>query len=144
LVENEQIYVDLKTSLWWAQRVLFLQQRILDDVAGSLHDLMLQYLKALESKLPSTNSVIYTRYHIEFGLVYHYYVQDSLAFDYFLKAQKSSGFQWKVIGALGKRTKFQTFDVSQLLVVANSSDSKVDENSAKKKLPDNVMLNDDT
>ena len=107
LVENEQIYVDLKSSLWWAQRVLFLQQRILDNVAGSLHDLMLQYLKTIEGKLPSTNSDIYTlnwvigsRISLLRSRFYH-----------FLKAQKSSGFQWKVTGALGKRTKFQTFDV---------------------------------
>ncbi|RIA89238.1 hypothetical protein C1645_825126 [Glomus cerebriforme] len=146
LVENEQVYTDLKTSLWWTQRALFLQQRILDNVAGSLYDLILQYFKALENKLPSTNSDIHTRYHIEFGLIYHYYSQDSLSFEHFLKAQKSSGFQWKIIGALGKRTRFQTFDVSQLLIVANSSDSKDSqvENSIKKNLPDNVMLNDDT
>lgn len=146
LVENEQIFTDLKTSLWWAQRVLFIQQRILDNVAGSLHDLMFQYFKTLESKLPSTNLDIYTRYYIELGLLYHYYGQDSLGVDCFLKAQKSSGFQWKITGALGKRTKFQTFDVSQLLIVANSADSKEsqDENTTKKNLPDNLILNDDT
>ncbi|CAG8554868.1 12569_t:CDS:1 [Funneliformis mosseae] len=144
LVDNEQLFTDLKTSLWWGQRVLFLQQRILDNVAGSLHDLMLQYLKTFESKLISTNSDIYARYHIEFGLVYHYYGQDSLAFQHFLNAQKSSQLQWKVTGALGKRTKFQTSDISQLLVVAKSKEEFPDESDSRKKLPDNLRLNDDT
>jgi hypothetical protein len=43
---------------------------------------------------------------------------------------------------MGKRTKFQTFDVAQLVVVAESADS--DEPNENKATPETLALNDDT
>ncbi|CAJ0764136.1 17498_t:CDS:2, partial [Entrophospora sp. SA101] len=104
LVEHDYLLKDLKTENWWALRTLFLQQRILDDV--------------VELKM---------RFYLEHGLVYHYYFKDFLSVEQFQKAQNFSGLEWKLTGALGKRTKFQTFDVTQLLIVANSSTGNNDE-----------------
>lgn len=68
------------------------------------------------------------------------------------QAQKTSGFQWELTGALGRRTKFQTFDVSQLVLLAESKnedaaalkqdDDKVDEEDRAR--PETVALEDDT
>ncbi|CAG8677117.1 721_t:CDS:1 [Ambispora leptoticha] len=148
LIDNAAYLSSLKTTPWWGQRALFIQQRILDNVVGSLHDSILKYLESLGnvfSQLSEENSPIHARYHTEYGLVYHYYGQDALAVNHFVKAQEASGLKWKVTGALGRRTKFQTFDVSQLLIVASSANRSGETvTSSSNKAPENVLLNDDT
>lgn len=59
-------------------------------------------------------------------------------------AQESSGLKWELTGALGKRTKFQTFDVAQLIIIATSTDKSKSDASLTKQLPENLPLNDDT
>ncbi|RHZ68910.1 hypothetical protein Glove_292g34 [Diversispora epigaea] len=154
LVENESKFSLMKSAHLWGQRILFIQQKILDDYSGTLHDKILQYLKSTEIILPSLNldetilKDLYSRFYLEYGLVYTYYVQDSLSIDYFVKAQIKSGLNWKITGALGKRTKFQSFDVSQLLIVAKSIESEENNEknlgSKKKDIPEDLSLNDDT
>ncbi|CAG8685957.1 19768_t:CDS:1, partial [Racocetra persica] len=155
LVENAFLFTHLKSTSWWGQRVLFIQQRILDNVSGSLHDTIFQYLQSLNDALPSLipeekTTEIYARFHLEYGIINHYYGHDSLAKEHFVKAQELSGFKWTLTGMLGKRTKFQTFDVSQLLIIANSqNDVKFkkendSEDSVIKSVPNAVSLNDDT
>ncbi|KAJ3049242.1 hypothetical protein HDU99_008955, partial [Rhizoclosmatium hyalinum] len=68
----------------------------------------------------------------------------------FTRAQKATQLVWKLTGALGKRTKFQTFDVTQLVVIAESKDLNasagqqpaVAETTAA--MPETLALNDDT
>ncbi|CAG8504336.1 3542_t:CDS:1 [Ambispora gerdemannii] len=148
LVDNAAYLSGLKSTPWWSQRVLFIQQRILDNIVGSLHDSMLKSLEFLGNVLPQfseENSLIHARYHMEYGLFHHYYGQDTLAVNHFVKAQKSSGLKWKVTGELGRRTRFQTFDVSQLLIIASSANKPGETvTSSSNKAPENVLLNDDT
>ncbi|CAG8609239.1 10588_t:CDS:1 [Cetraspora pellucida] len=155
LVENAMLFTHLKSTSWWGQRVLFIQQRILDNVSGSLHDIILQYMQSLSDALPNLlpeekTTEIYARFHLEYGIINHYYGHDSLAKEHFVKAQELSGFKWSFTGMLGKRTKFQTFNVSQLLIIANSQNDvnfKKDddsEDSRIRKVPSAISLNDDT
>ncbi|KAG9291160.1 hypothetical protein G9A89_013032 [Geosiphon pyriformis] len=149
LVDNISLLKDLKTKNWWAMRALFLQQRILDNNAASLRRPIIECIGSLETSLPDFSeeiALVHVRYHIECGFIYHYYNQDALALDHFVKAQRASGLKWKITGALGRRTRFQTFDVSQLLLVASShSNNNIQpEESRPNKLPDNLPLDDDT
>ncbi|KAF9372451.1 hypothetical protein CPC16_002419, partial [Podila verticillata] len=137
LVDNiEQLKKDpivAKSAPWWALRVLFLQQRTLEGPAGLLLEQMLTLANEIETILNAEVELengaleaidkkdILTRFWIEKGLVQHWYTEDTKAYEAFQKAQSTSGFRFKVTGALGKRTKFQQFDTSQLVVVAESS-----------------------
>ncbi|KAF9161938.1 hypothetical protein DFQ26_004010 [Actinomortierella ambigua] len=129
-LEALQQYDETKTAAWWAVRVVFLQQRTLSGAAGDLKDYMLEQMDKLEqqdlsvagSQKPSERKEMMTRFWIERGLVLHYYTDDKEAYQAFQTAQTQSGFRFKVTGALGKRTKFQQYDVSQLVVVAESSE----------------------
>ncbi|CAG8551505.1 4055_t:CDS:2 [Racocetra fulgida] len=113
------------------------------------------YLQSLNDALPSLipeekTTEIYARFYLEYGIINHYYGHDSLAKEHFVKAQELSGFKWTLTGMLGKRTKFQTFDVSQLLIIANSqNDVKFkkendSEDSVIKNVPNAISLDDDT
>ncbi|CAI6087784.1 unnamed protein product [Clonostachys chloroleuca] len=60
------------------------------------------------------------------------------------KASKESGLLYELSGALGKRTKFQEKNISQLVVLAKSAattGSEKEEDAAK---PEDLKLNDDT
>ena len=117
---------------------------MLDNPSGALLDDILAELELASKELPALDDSnrycfrivnienqkvlmlqnndrdIHVRFHTEKGLVHHYYAQDSLSKDEFVQAQECSGFTWSVSGALGRRTKFQSFDVSQLVVKAKS------------------------
>ncbi|KAF9975422.1 hypothetical protein BGZ73_000927 [Actinomortierella ambigua] len=130
-VEALQQHNETKTAAWWAVRVVFLQQRTLSGAAGNLKDYMLEQMdkveqqtlsQGLEWQKPSEKKEMMTRFWIERGLIQHYYTEDKEAYQAFQTAQTQSGFRFKVTGALGKRTKFQQYDVSQLVVVAESSE----------------------
>ncbi|KAI1321744.1 hypothetical protein EDD11_000020 [Mortierella claussenii] len=122
-----------KTAPWWSLRALFLQQRTLEGPTGLLQNEMLALADQIETALDEEIKLemgaleaidkkeAQTRFWIEKGLVLHWYTEDTKAYETFQKAQTASGFRFKVTGALGKRTKFQQYDTSQLVVVAESS-----------------------
>jgi tetratricopeptide (TPR) repeat protein len=60
--------------------------------------------------------------------------------EYFSKAQVETGLQWNVTGVLGKRTKFQQFETSQLAISAISNLSV----KSSTNVPTKLQLNDDT
>ncbi|CAG8717496.1 11891_t:CDS:1 [Acaulospora morrowiae] len=153
LVENESKFSILKSAHWWGQRILFIQQRILDNASETLHSKIMHYLQSFNIILPTLmldekiSIDLRSRFYLEYGFAYHYYNQDSSAIDHFVKAQKTSGLKWKLTGELGKRTKFQSFDVSQLLIVAKSAESEdpdeIKGESEKKEVPKALPLDDD-
>ncbi|KAK3829317.1 MAG: hypothetical protein J3Q66DRAFT_376789 [Benniella sp.] len=165
LVDNLQVLkkdsVVAKTAPWWALRTLFLQQRTLEGPTGLLQDEMLALVNEIEAivaeETKAEDGVLEaidtkeatTRLFIEKGLIQHWYMEDAKAYEAFQKAQATSGFRFNVTGALGKRTKFQQFDTSQLVVVAESSrDMASSRPSAYQSKagsgPKNIDLNDDT
>lgn len=129
-------------SSWWRFRAYFVHQKILENPTGSLYDAIWDQIKMIS--LPELNDFsrnLHTRYHLELGMVLHYYKYDLKAKEEFVLAQETSKFEWSVTGYLGKRTKFQTFDVSQLAVVAKSLDTQV---VKEQYMPNKLDLNDDT
>ncbi|KAK3829454.1 MAG: hypothetical protein JOS17DRAFT_215258 [Linnemannia elongata] len=148
-----------KSAPWWALRTLFLQQRTLEGPTGLLQEQMVALLDELESVLNKEREKgsleaidkkeVLTRFWIEKGLVLHWYTEDTKAYEAFQKAQSTSGFRFKVTGALGKRTKFQQYDTSQLVVVAESSREMASSRPSAYKSeagsgPKNLEHNDDT
>ncbi|KAH6587963.1 hypothetical protein BASA50_010982 [Batrachochytrium salamandrivorans] len=122
LVDAAKEFKDFKTMGWWTYRCAFIQQRIIENHAITLQDIIVDSLDEVSKNLPliDLERDIVTRFNLEFGLVHHYYTQDAKALTYFKAAQNASMLVWELTGALGKRTKFQTFDATQLIVVAES------------------------
>ncbi|KAJ2072039.1 hypothetical protein GGH13_002959 [Coemansia sp. S155-1] len=86
---------------------------------------------------------LWARYLLELGVVYsqHHMPLDSK--QCFIQAQAASGLQWEMTGAKGKRTRFQTNDITQLVLLAKSATRAAGSNSAGQ-LPEALALNDDT
>ncbi|KAI8908476.1 hypothetical protein EDD86DRAFT_207765 [Gorgonomyces haynaldii] len=139
-VKNRDQFPDYS---WWTARVCMLHQKILDQPSNTLYTLIGSIFSGLEAQLPEleTNRDIHTRFYLEYGLYYHQYGNEIKSRELFVKAQDASQLQWNVTGQLGKRTKFQTFDVSQLVLEASSHQDNQDDQQV---VPENLQLNDDT
>ncbi|KAJ2197808.1 CCR4-NOT core subunit cdc39 [Coemansia sp. RSA 522] len=84
---------------------------------------------------------LWARFLLELGVVYS---QHSMPLDskrMVKLAQDASGLQWQMTGARGKRTRFQTFDTTQLVLLAKSA-RRVDRDTHEA-APEALELNDD-
>ncbi|KAG5455719.1 MAG: hypothetical protein BJ554DRAFT_4770, partial [Olpidium bornovanus] len=156
---TEARFPTLWSATWWAARCLFVHQRILDNGAAKLHDVTVTLHARASERLASgiweavNGNELVSRLELERGLFHHWYREDRRAKAHFEAAQAASGLKWNLTGALGKRTKFQVNDVTQLVIVAESipppegdgaKEEGREDGSKQKPLPDALSLNDDT
>jgi tetratricopeptide (TPR) repeat protein len=155
-------YKHLPSIPWWKLRTHIIHQRILDDPVSLPIDFR-PSLEALSSTLTADPGLA-GRMFLELGLLEHLFSQDKSAAEYFVRAARSTGLEYELTGALGKRTKFQMTEISQLVLLAEShlgkilqggfsqkenrnSNSQNSENipaNGVKNIPENLALNDDT
>lgn len=136
------------TGSFWAMRATFIQQQLLDEFTASLQNELKTLSEESGANLNAasldaeTIESLKIRHELETGLIYNFFGQDKEALEKMELAQKESGFTWSLTGSLGRRTKFQTFDISQLVVLAQSKKkSSQNENTLH---PETLDLNDDT
>ncbi|KAF8806077.1 tetratricopeptide repeat domain 27 [Phlegmacium glaucopus] len=156
-------YKHLKSIPWWRLRTSLIHQSILDDPVSPPVDFRVS-LETLSVTL-TTEPDLAGRMWLELGLLEHLFSQNKSAAEYFVEAARSTGLEYELTGALGKRTKFQETELSQLVLLAEShlvdnlrgvglSPKEHDDtnthdfadNLAKeeKTVPENIALNDDT
>ncbi|KAG6841288.1 hypothetical protein C0991_012458 [Blastosporella zonata] len=147
-------YNHCQTAPWWRLRASFIHQQILDEPVpqSSPTSTGLEPLKASFAADPDLAG----RLILEEGLLEHLFSQDRSAADLFVLAAKATGLEYELTGALGKRTKFQQFDLSQLVLLAESHlpDDDAIANSTQGQdggeaveqpnIPETLALNDDT
>ncbi|EKD21652.1 TPR domain-containing protein [Drepanopeziza brunnea f. sp. 'multigermtubi' MB_m1] len=157
-----------RDSKWMRVRINAYHQRLLSGVAGRrlsestvLQDAIEGDLKELEREVLGASSTFSTEAKVQFLLEKaQIYIQQGLdikARENVKMAKTVSGFDYALSGALGKRTKFQQNDLSQLVVFAKSSDaedastnglveglmgSSISNGDTAK--PESLQLNDDT
>ncbi|KAF7432635.1 hypothetical protein PC9H_004577 [Pleurotus ostreatus] len=145
----ESPYHHCKSIPWWRLRATTVHQHVLDETVAPPPSV----LASIETQTESISSdpELTGRLHLEAGLLEHTLSQDRAASDYFLRAIKATGLQYELTGALGKRTKFQQNDLSQLVLlaesqlsVASTSETSATEISGPSSLPETLALNDDT
>lgn len=158
-------YNHLQTAPWWRLRASLIHEQILDEPVSFPEDFRTS-LEPLASSFVSEPDLA-ARIYLEIGLLHHYQRQDRTSAEYFIKAARSTGLQYELTGALGKRTKFQVTELSQLVLLAESNlpqddvvsdgaspqkevlDSQTHQDdpaatSSANKLPETLALNDDT
>jgi tetratricopeptide (TPR) repeat protein len=151
-------YQHLKSVTWWRLRSATVHQQILDEPVALPEDFRasLEPLTSSFAREPDLAGQVF----LELGLLEHHVSQDKSAGELFVQASRSTGLEYELTGALGRRTKFQETALSQLVLLAESqlegfpptqnekSSHKGVENAsparANQKIPETLALNDDT
>ena len=141
-------HASIETSedqLLWRLRVNVWHQRLLSEVSYTLQDLIYQDLSLLEH-------ITSADFLIERATIHSLHGFDVKARDDLSAAAEIRKFEFVLTGRLGKRTKFQEKELSQLVVLARSHDSNDPHTSnssgAQKQppssAPKSLALDDDT
>ncbi|KAL0579900.1 hypothetical protein V5O48_002071 [Marasmius crinis-equi] len=146
-------YKHCQSVVWWRLRAHLIHQEVLDEPVSLPEDVMATF-EQWQSPFSNDSAELAGRIVVEVGLLYHLFRQDRAAAEHFVKAARATGLEYELTGALGKRTKFQQTDLSQLVLLAEShlpddktdtSNSTPSENSSDSAVvPETLALNDDT
>lgn len=154
-------------SKWMRVRFNAYHQRLLSGLSGgrlsdstTLQDIIEKDLKELEMDLLGSKSTFGTEAKVQFLLekaqIYIMQGLDMKAKENVKLAKSVSGFEYALSGALGKRTKFQQNDISQLVLFARSKEigtagvettlkyTELEAGDEGKVVPEALNLNDDT
>ncbi|EFW17448.1 hypothetical protein D8B26_000169 [Coccidioides posadasii str. Silveira] len=144
------------TALTARMRVNFLHQKMLSENTDTLQIVIYEDLDAIAKRIFGEPSVTTAeqkmRYLLERAAIHTHHGLDSQARADLEHAARENGFEFALTGRLGKRTKFQDRDISQLVVLAKSRPLDTGATSREEKPgssvapsgPKNLDLNDDT
>lgn len=149
---------NISVARWAKLRAQFMHQRLLSEPSSTLQTIIYQDLDILEDDIEKSAMKLDDEARAEFMLerstIHLHHGLDKLAREDIQKASEDRRFQYSLTGLLGKRTKWQQKDTSQLVVLAKSADSQSRDgaNGEKGKAPvpeeagkpENLDLNDDT
>lgn len=120
-------------------RVNFWHQKLLSEESPSLRSALYSDAEILEHQLSSRLAYggaaaeeHFVEFLVERAIVRTYYGDDQLARADLANAATTRQFQFALSGVLGKRTKFQDRDISQLVVLAKSRDHEPEPYSSRK------------
>ena len=140
-------YAHLISVPWWVLRATTIHQQILDDPVG-LPD---SFFAELDPLLDELDDNFTGRLLLEQGLLHHTLRNDRSAAQLFVRAARALNLEYELTGAMGKKTKFQQNEISQLVLLAQSRPRDEDDNEFEKAtfpdqdpLPEEIPLNDDT
>ncbi|KAJ5947328.1 hypothetical protein N7466_000343 [Penicillium verhagenii] len=122
-------------------RTNFLHQKMLSEVTSTLQDTIYKDLEELVKV--ELNSYELGGFLVERAIINTHHGFDAKARADLDQAAQVRNFEFALTGQLGKRTKFQDRDLSQLVVLAKSSDEEQSKTTTPSG-PKNLDLNDDT
>ncbi|KAI6135223.1 hypothetical protein EV401DRAFT_2052677 [Pisolithus croceorrhizus] len=148
-------YVHCGCIPWWRLRAAIIHERLLDEAVALSPEVLDSLAPLVETT--SSDPDLAGQLLLEQGLLEHIFSHDKAAAELFVRAARATGLQYELTGALGKRTKFQQNDLSQLVLLAesrNADNSPDEKNPAKStdgvatgcqiRVPETLSLNDDT
>ena len=159
ILNHPLIYGQEGSFVWARLRVNFLHQQLLNEISYSLQSLIYQDISSLDSSVLGNASQYgmsaRVLYLLERAAVDTHHGFDKKAREDLNQATNLRNFEYVLTGRLGKRTKFQQNDISQLVVLARSQTEKDSDNPGRKELleeteveqnsiPRNLDINDDT
>lgn len=127
ILNQEKLVLDHGPYLWERLRVNFWHQRMLNDVSASLQQSIYNDLEAVSQSISSQGLGVRARYFLERAAIQMYFGFDVQAREDLAAAARETQFEFALTGRLGKRTKFQQDELSQLVVLARSAPRIADE-----------------
>jgi tetratricopeptide (TPR) repeat protein len=118
IIFNEAKFRVCESVPWWRLRASRIHQAVLDEPVPFPPSIA-EDLASLYEGIASEGDLA-GRLALEHGLLEHQTKQDRAAAELFVKAARYTGLEYELTGALGKRTKFQETDVTQLVLLAES------------------------
>ena len=164
VLNHEQLVLNHGPYRWERLRVNFWHQRMLNGVSTSLQQSIDDDLAAVSQSSFHQEPEVRARYLLERAAIDLFYGFDVKAREDLAAAARERRFEFVLTGRLGKRTKFQQDDLSQLVVLAQSAPRAADEerrspyealddrltpetrqgNTSRTTKPLNLSLDDDT
>jgi len=123
------ILKNFPAARWAKMRVAVLQQRLSSEVSSTLQEVIYDDLDTLSDAILSVeegagmNEQAQTEFLLERATVHIHHGLDKFARSDLESAKQKRRFEYALTGLLGKRTKFQENDISQLVVLAKSAGS---------------------
>ena len=114
----EPPFQHLQSAPWWHLRAWRVHQQVLDEPAAA-PDAVLAAVAPLLDDFASEPDLA-GRLLLEQGLLEHYVGNDKSAAALFVRAARATQLEYELTGALGKRTRFQERDITQLVLLAES------------------------
>ncbi|KAH9808644.1 TPR repeat-containing protein [Teratosphaeria destructans] len=111
---------------WAKMRALFMRQRLLSEVSSTLQDQIYDDLDVLDGVVSGDEGLRGARveFLLERASIHIHHGLDKLARADLEKARVLRGFEYRLTGLMGRRTKFQVKDTSQLVVLAKSAEGE--------------------
>jgi tetratricopeptide repeat protein 27 len=150
-------YHHARSAEWWRMRVWNVHAQLLGEPVA-FPSVPLDDLERTFTDEPDLVGQLW----LERGLLDHHQSNDRAALECFVRAARATGLRYELTGALGRRTKFQQTDLTQLVLLAESrvrNEDGVGEtvreevsnaetlstaDELAKKLPETLALDDDT
>jgi len=140
---------NIELSAWAQMRVNFVHQRLLSEPATSLQSVIYEKLRTVENFILNSankNDIkdLHANFILERAAIHTHHGNDKQAKADLELATTERKFEFALTGLMGKRTKFQQKDTSQLLVLARSAATETNGTSGEASKPKALELNDDT
>ena len=128
--------------IWGRLRVNSWHQRMLSEKVDSLQKIIYNDLETIGWGISNQSSQARAQYLIERATIHTHHGFDKKAREDLKSAAEVTGLRFALTGRLGKRTKFQQNDLSQLVVLAVSASDENPQNASSDELRSNDV-NDD-
>ena len=123
ILNHEHIFNQKLNWTWARLRLNFWHQRMLNDTVGFLQQIIYADLEIVEKAILDKSLEIKSQFLLERAAILMHYGFDIKAREDIKAAAKLNRFEFALTGRLGKRTKFQENDLSQLVVLARSAEA---------------------
>ncbi|CAH1115390.1 unnamed protein product [Psylliodes chrysocephalus] len=139
----EYCNVDNLINNWWYWRSILVHQEILEELSPSLLSDADRLYKHFQL-IPDLNGNIKATLDIEVAQLYLLFRNVSKAKEHILSAIKILGLHYDLVGALGKRTKYQEKELAQLALKVTLEEKDIERVEADDSdLPKDIPINDD-
>lgn len=143
LLNHEKIIGEEAIYVWGRLRVNFWHQRMLNENVDVLQRSIYHDLATIEQSIPRHNFQIKARFLVERATIHAHHGLEAKAREDLKIAAEETGLEFAVTGRLGKRTKFQQNELSQLVVLAKSAPEKSHNSPSEKQRPNDINVAED-